>query len=94
MSGKPLDLVEGCRPCLRCGYCCTVRSCGFDEYDHEKGRCRSLVENGDGTFSCAKYEEILDKDQKVWEYCPSFGSGCCSPLNPSRIELAKQMRLP
>lgn len=82
-----LPLWEGAVPCVRCGYCCTVRSCGFANYDDHAGKCAELIENGDGTFRCGRFEEIIKLPPSAWFCAPAFGAGCCSPGNTKRKEV-------
>ena len=85
----PLPLAEGASPCCGCGFCCRKTTCGAAPYDHAKGRCAALVDNGDGTCKCGKYAEIMAMPQKVWWLAPAFGAGCCSPGNSDRKRIAR-----
>lgn len=92
MKGEPLELWEGTQECLRCGHCCRIRSCGFGEWDSENHKCVELRELQDGTFACAKYQEIIDGNDITWRMAPAFGAGCCSSFNPDRIALLQKQR--
>ena len=87
---KGLPLYPGSRPCVQCGYCCKVRSCGCAEYDINKGQCSALVDNGDGTYGCGIFKEITDKPISQWEMCPAFGAGCCCVFNSDRKKLIEK----
>lgn len=54
--------------CVKCGYCCTVRSCSYGKWSYEKNKCEFLTED----TLCGIYEKIK-KD-------PMFGGGCSSSL--------------
>ena len=86
---EPLPLHPGAVPCIGCGFCCKRATCGFGEWDEERHRCKELVDDGDGTHRCARYEEILALPQEVWFVAPAFGAGCCSSLNPDRHRLVR-----
>lgn len=92
VEGEPLPLWPGAKPCLQCGHCCKVRSCGFGDWDEAKHQCVELVDNGDGTFRCAIYDKIIKGDDKSWKMAPAFGAGCCSGWNSDRLELEKRRR--
>ena len=62
------------KPCVQCGYCCTVRPCTFGEWDFERGRCKFLTDD----MECGIYDDIKDDPRGKWN--PAFGTGCCSPL--------------
>ena len=87
---QTLHLWEGSRPCIHCGYCCKVRSCGYGKWDEEKHQCTSLVSKPDGTYDCGKFKEIVNGPDKSWHLAPAFGAGCCSPWNEDRIKLERQ----
>ncbi len=46
--------------------------------DEEKKQCSALVYNGDGTYGCSKFHEIINGDDLSWVIAPAFGAGCCS----------------
>ena len=76
--------------CVQCGYCCTVRSCGFASYDPEKGQCSALIEDDVNlkTYKCGEYEKIITI--LGHEVCPAFGAGCSSSMfNDVRNEVIK-----
>lgn len=75
------------RKCLQSGYCCRVTTCGYAVYDHEKKMCSALIDNGDGTSACGKYDEI-SKDPNA-KFSPAFGFGCCSPIGNEKREEIK-----
>jgi hypothetical protein len=60
--------------CVRCGYCCTVASCGFGEWNPTLGQCRFLT----GDNLCGKHEEIFVMEGS--DVSPAFGKGCPSSL--------------
>lgn len=89
---EPLPLAEGAKPCVQCGFCCKRTSCGAAAYDKALGRCEALIDNGDGTYSCGKYEEIMAMPRHIWTVCPAFGAGCCSSMfNDDRDRIVKEM---
>lgn len=67
-------------PCVRCGYCCTVRPCSYGEWDKRNNRCYWLEEDDKdlGTFKCRLYDYIRIKE-KLSPY-PMFDNYCSSPL--------------
>jgi hypothetical protein len=88
---ESLPLVEGARPCVQCGFCCKQTTCGAAEYDHTLSQCEALIENDDGTYSCGKYDEILEMPKFMWEMMPAFGAGCCSAMNSDRQRIIRNM---
>lgn len=60
--------------CVQCGYCCTVRPCGFGVWNPERKACEYLTED----TRCERYEEIK-KFEEGSKY-PMFGCGCSSAL--------------
>ena len=86
---EPLSLHPGSVPCVQCGYCCKLTSCGAAPYDPKRKMCSALVDNGDGTYSCGKYDEILALPEHIWKMSPAFGAGCCSPMNGDRQRIVK-----
>jgi len=60
--------------CYQCGFCCTISSCGYGEWDAENHRCRFLNEEN----KCAIYAKIVEKEKSV--AFPMMGCGCSSPL--------------
>ena len=67
------------KDCVKCGYCCTVRPCGYGEWDDTKKQCKFLSEPNDiGQRFCKKYSEIVKKE-KDSEYS-MMGCGCSSTL--------------
>jgi len=56
------------RPCVQCGYCCTVSPCFVGEWDAEKKQCKFLTAN----TKCAKYDEIIERE-KVLDFLTSPG---------------------
>jgi hypothetical protein len=93
-AGHPLELAEyegiQCRPCLQCGFCCKQTHCGFGSWDAEKKQCTKLIDNGDGTYGCSRYEEIIAMDPSRWAVAPAFGAGCCAPINEDRERLRQE----
>ena len=73
--------------CFQCGYCCTVSSCGYGRYDPIKKQCSSLTKDN----KCAKYQEIIDEEDK-WRIPHMFGAGCSSSLFNERRD-AKMKKL-
>jgi len=91
---KLLSLYPGAKPCVRCGFCCKVRSCGFGEWDYEKKQCKELIDNGDETYNCGAFERITSLPQEVWYTAPAFGAGCCSSLNTDRERVLRKGKAP
>ena len=60
--------------CVKCGYCCTKRACGYGQWDPSHNKCIFLFDDR----TCGKYDEILkiEKDSMF----PMFGCGCSSTL--------------
>ena len=85
---KALPLEVGARECVRCGYCCKVRSCGFGEWDPQANCCKELIRVEDGAYGCRKYEEIIS-GSKDWWCSPAFGAGCCSVFNGDRLAIVR-----
>ena len=86
--GSPLPLEAGALPCVRCGYCCSKSPCPISNWKIPEQYCLDLINNKDGTYSCAKYQSTLDSEDRSWtEISPVFGAGCCSPLNSRRRKL-------
>lgn len=85
-----LPLHPGAEPCLRSGFCCKRRPCGFGEWNDSQTACRHLVGPAPGQYSCAIAEEIMQ--QPGWEHSPAFGAGCCSSLFNSDRDQLKQQR--
>ena len=80
-------------PCVMCGYCCTVRACGYGKFMAD-GKCKFLKENDPelGTFKCSLYDKIKEeeKDSKV----PMFDNYCSSSvLNTVREEVIRRMAI-
>lgn len=61
-------------PCVRCGYCCTIRACQHGSWDHERGRCVFLTSEN----LCARHDEIIAIEQGGL-YSMFYG-GCSSPM--------------
>ena len=74
---SPLPLYEGAKPCVQCGYCCSVAPCSFGAWDPVAQRCTHLTADN----LCARYDEILALPAREWWHSPAFGAGCCSSLN-------------
>lgn len=91
-KSKLLPLWEGARPCVRCGHCCKIRSCGFGAWDPVDQQCSSLVQKKDGTYECGIFDQIVNGKDKTWYCAPAFGAGCCSSMNPERQEILARMR--
>ena len=87
---EELSLWPGASPCVQCGYCCRVRSCGFGAWDETNHRCSELVDLGDGTYGCRKYDEILASKDLSWHISPAFGAGCCSSFNSDRQAILRK----
>ena len=64
--------------CVQCGYCCTVGTCTFGEWDLEKNQCTFLTEDN----LCERYDEI--KNYPNAHLSPAFGAGCSSSLGNTR----------
>lgn len=65
------------KSCVQCGYCCTCGPCQFGKWDEARHQCQYLNENK----LCDRYDYIrgLPPEYNA-DYCPAFGTGCCSPL--------------
>lgn len=86
-----LKLFEGAVPCVQCGFCCKIRTCGYGEWDAAKKQCSELVDNGDGTYGCRKYEKIINSNETGWHIAPAFGAGCCmSMCNEARAAVIRR----
>lgn len=68
------------KPCVKCGFCCTISACEFGKWDSVNKRCFFLTQNDE----CSKYEEIIKTPGS--ENCPAFGFGCCMSLFNTRRE--------
>ena len=70
-------------PCVGCGYCCTQVICAAGRmiYGHYKKPCPSLARTGN-RYVCSLY---LD-DPLCYGEILEIGGGCCSPLNPWRMD--------
>jgi len=90
-KGKPLQLVPGVKPCIRCGFCCQQAACTFGRWDHKLHRCVFLQQAKDGRFDCSRYHEILRMPLTAWFSTPAFGAGCSSSLNSARQKLEKDL---
>ena len=76
------------RPCVQCGYCCTVSPCFVGEWDAEKKQCKFLTAN----TKCAKYDDIIEREKDY--IVPMMGCGCSSPLlNDRRSEKMRELGL-
>ena len=71
-SKNPKDFYYGVRG-VQCGYCCTVATCVYGQYNDET-MCIYLTKDN----KCAIYNEIVEKE-KDSKY-PMMGSGCSSAL--------------
>lgn len=60
--------------CVQCGYCCTVTTCPYGEWDGKKKQCVFLTDES----KCAKYNEIVADPNS--EISPAFGAGCSSSM--------------
>ena len=60
--------------CVCCGWCCTVRACGYGEWDESRGRCMLLAEDN----KCSIYDKIVERE-KDCQY-PMMNCGCSSTL--------------
>lgn len=90
--GKPLELWEGAKPCVHCGFCCKTTGCGFGTWDPALKRCTSLVEKPDGTYDCGKFEEIINGADETWKFAPAFGAGCCASMNGDRQKVIQRRK--
>lgn len=79
-------------PCMRSGYCCTVRPCpyGAPKSDTDNA-CKFLEADGEVApgilkYRCGQYDWIMaNVPERDWQVSPAFGQGCSSPLfNTSR----------
>jgi hypothetical protein len=86
MRHQPLPMYADAKPCVRCGYCCTINTCGFGRWNVRERRCEELS-FVDGLAVCGIYREVLRLPVERWQWSPAFGAGCCSPLNSRRKEL-------
>jgi len=65
--------------CVQCGYCCTVSTCIYGEWDLISHCCKYLgEENERGQRLCTIYDQIYEKSRP--SISPAFGSGCSSNL--------------
>ena len=64
------------RPCVQCGYCCSVTPCAYGKWNHELKRCALLNDNG----SCSIYNQIVAIEKTRGDKYPMMGCGCSSPL--------------
>jgi len=62
--------------CVLCGWCCTIRSCGYGEWDEVGHKCRFLAKDN----RCLKYDEIIRIESLAQNVLPMFGCGCSSTL--------------
>jgi len=62
------------KPCIQCGYCCTVAPCMYGQWIKPRGPCRYLTKDN----KCSKYEEICRAEASM-KY-QMFGSGCSSTM--------------
>jgi len=70
------------RPCVQCGYCCTVAPCPFGDGIP----CRFLTPE----MLCSRYEEIRMLPGS--NISPAFGTGCSSPIgNEMRVQKIKKL---
>jgi len=83
---KLLPLYRNAKPCQRSGYCCEQGPCPFGTWDAEAKRCAELSYDADGKAVCGKFADITALPWRMWWAAPSFGSGCCSPMNPKRVQ--------
>ena len=89
---KPLPLDPGAVPCVQCGHCCKVRSCGFGEWDEIKKQCKELVDWKNGTYGCRIYRKIIEGKDTSWHCAPAFGAGCCANLNSDRQAIVRRLK--
>lgn len=89
---KTLELYEGSVPCVQCGYCCKVRSCGYGKWDEEKHQCSELVAVGDGTYNCGVFDKIVKGKDTSWHLAPAFGAGCCASINTYRADILRKAK--
>ena len=80
-------------PCIRSGYCCQQGPCAFGKsISNNNKACKYLEGNEPGNFACGIYDEIqaLDVTIHQTDFSPAFGAGCCSTLNPIRLEMLRK----
>ena len=79
-------------PCVKCGYCCTVRACGYGEWDGKRKCCVHLTEpNEFDQRLCGIYEKIYPIE-KSFKY-GFFDCGCSSSLfNDIRNNVVNKIR--
>jgi len=92
------------KPCVQCGYCCTVRTCSYGFYGHSQRNvlCRHLVRNEQcvrksgtplTTYTCNIWDKI--KYMEKGSPYPMCGSGCsstlCNVMRDKVIEVIKEM---
>jgi hypothetical protein len=77
------------RPCLGCGYCCTVATCAFgaERFGPHGGPCPALTYR-DGRYWCGVILEADEVQRPHYERVLHIGAGCCSSLNSYRRKLA------
>lgn len=89
LKGTPLDEGVPLHHCVKCGYCCMVRPCGYaysyarkrgedlnNIWDAERKRCIYLQDDN----SCGIYDTIKQWDDSMPENMRMFDCGCSSPL--------------
>jgi len=76
--------------CVQCGYCCTIGTCIYGEWDLTRNCCKYLgEENQYGQRLCTIYDQIKDKGNA--HISPAFGSGCNSNLFNEQRERVKRL---
>ena len=72
------------KPCVKCGFCCTITNCEFGTWNPKLHKCNFLSEpNSIGQRFCTKYEEIKKQIPYSYMYYPAFGAGCSSTIGNS-----------
>ncbi len=73
--------------CVRSGFCCKQGPCPYGKWDAVRHQCEFLLGEAPGSYSCGKYDEIMELDPEQM-ISPAFGAGCGS-LNSDRLAILK-----
>ena len=66
------------KKCVRCGFCCSRRACGFGSWNEERQECHHIIYEDDGRTLCAIHDEIIKDPTAI--ISPAFDCGCCMDL--------------
>jgi hypothetical protein len=84
VENKPTPRGAEPKPCVRCGWCCRLKSCGFGKWNFDKDECSELASDGQGKFRCGIYDMIVAYPEECRSVDPGFGKGCLTHTNPDR----------